>query len=46
MLQKDVVLRVRVNPAILGGVRVRIGDFVMDGTVDRQLEEIRRRLLA
>ena len=41
---KEVCLRVRVNPDILGGLLVQVDDFVLDGTVERQLEEMRREL--
>lgn len=44
-LRKDVVPHVRVNPNILGGVVVRFGDRVMDGSVKRQLATLRRRML-
>jgi F-type H+-transporting ATPase subunit delta len=35
-----------VNPAILGGVVVKVGDRVMDGSVRRRLGLLRGRLLA
>ena len=35
----------RVNPAILGGVVTRIGSMVYDGSIARQLEKIRSRLV-
>jgi F-type H+-transporting ATPase subunit delta len=34
-----------VNPAILGGVVVRVGDTVLDGSVRRRLGTLRARLL-
>jgi F-type H+-transporting ATPase subunit delta len=43
---KDVVPHVSVNPAILGGVVIRIGDTVMDGSVRRRLSTLRRKMLA
>ena len=46
LLGKDVHLRVQVNPVILGGLRIQVGDFVVDGTVDNHLAEMRARLLA
>jgi len=35
-----------VEPAILGGVIVRVGDRVYDGSVRRRLVRLRRQLLA
>jgi F-type H+-transporting ATPase subunit delta len=43
-LGKKVVPHLAVNPAILGGVIVRIGDTVMDGSVRRRLTSLRARL--
>jgi F-type H+-transporting ATPase subunit delta len=43
-LGKEVVPHVTVNPAILGGVVVRVGDTVMDGSVRRRLSLLRSRL--
>ena len=40
-LGKTVVPHVVVNPAILGGVVVRVGDTVMDGSVRRRLAVLR-----
>ncbi len=45
VLGKQVVPHVRVDPAILGGVIVRVGDSVMDGSVRRRLATLRRSLL-
>jgi F-type H+-transporting ATPase subunit delta len=44
-LGKTVVPHVVVNPAILGGVVVRVGDRVMDGSVRRRLATLRNRLV-
>ncbi|SRR5581483_1057425 len=44
-LGKTIVPHLNVNPAILGGVVVRIGDTVMDGSVRRRLETLRQRML-
>jgi F-type H+-transporting ATPase subunit delta len=46
LLGKRVVPHVRVNPAILGGIVVRVGDSVMDGSVRRRLATLRGRLVA
>ena len=45
-LGKPVVPQVRVNPNILGGIIVRVGDRVMDGSVRRRLGILRNRMLA
>lgn len=42
---KDVVPHVSVDPRILGGVVVRVGDTVMDGSVRRKLAALRRQML-
>jgi len=39
---KKIVLHTKVNPAIVGGVVVRIGDKLIDGSVVRQLGDLRR----
>ena len=44
-LGKEVVPHISVNPAILGGVIVRVGDRVMDGSVRRRLMTLRNRLI-
>ena len=42
-LGKDVSLRVLVDPEILGGIVVRVGDTVYDGSVVNQLSQVRAR---
>jgi F-type H+-transporting ATPase subunit delta len=44
-LGKEVVPHFSVNPALLGGVIVRVGDTVMDGSVRRRLATLRSRML-
>ena len=41
---RDVTLRVVVNPEVLGGVRVSLGDEVIEGTVAGRLNDARRKL--
>ena|ERR1051326_2654836 len=43
---KDVVPHVTVNPAILGGIVIRVGDTVLDGSVRRRLATLRSRMLS
>ena len=43
---KRVVPHYSLNPAILGGVIVKVGDTVMDGSVRRRLATLRSRMLA
>jgi len=45
-LGKDVVAHVRVDPNIIGGVVVKMGDTVMDGSVRRRLGILRKAMLA
>ena len=46
LVGKTVVPHLAVDPAIRGGVVVRIGDTVMDGSVRRKLARLRRRMSA
>ncbi|MFH1085913.1 MAG: F0F1 ATP synthase subunit delta [Chloroflexota bacterium] len=43
---QPVALRVELDPTILGGMWVRVGDIVMDGSLRGRLEELRRHLCA
>ena len=45
MLGRQAIPHVRVKPEILGGLVVRTGDTIYDGSVRRRLEGLRRRLL-
>jgi F-type H+-transporting ATPase subunit delta len=38
-------LQVDVDPSLQGGIVVRVGDELVDGSVVRRLSELRRRLL-
>jgi F-type H+-transporting ATPase subunit delta len=46
MLGKEVVPHFHVNSSILGGVIVRVGDTVLDGSVRRRLATLRTKMLA
>ena len=43
---KRVVPHITLNPAILGGVIVKVGDTVMDGSVRRRLATLKSRMIA
>lgn len=43
-LGKDSEINFRVDPAILGGLIVRVGDHVIDGSVNGQLQTLRQNL--
>lgn len=45
VLGKDVVPHMTVDPDIIGGVVVKVGDRVMDGSVRRRLANLRQRML-
>lgn len=45
-LGKTVVPQVRVDPQLLGGVVIRVGDRVYDGSLRRSLRALRRAMLA
>jgi F-type H+-transporting ATPase subunit delta len=45
MTGKKIVLETRVQPSILGGVVARVGDQVMDGSVERRLKSLQQLLL-
>ena len=41
----DVHLNVQLDPTLVGGIRVEIGDEVIDGSVENRLDDARRRLV-
>lgn len=42
---KDIELTASTDPSLMGGILVRIGDTVLDGTVKGQLDRLREQLL-
>ncbi len=46
VLGKEVIPHFREDPGILGGVIVRIGDRVMDGSLRRRLKVLRKQMLS
>jgi F-type H+-transporting ATPase subunit delta len=42
---RTVTLATKVDPAIIGGVVARIGSTIYDGSVTRQLEKLKERLV-
>jgi F-type H+-transporting ATPase subunit delta len=44
MYEKEVSMAVKVDPEVLGGVRVRIGDRIIDDTLRGRLEALKRHL--
>ena len=45
LLGKEAIPHVRVDPEILGGIVVRTGDTIYDGSVRRRMDGMRRQLL-
>lgn len=45
LLAKEAVPHVRVNPAVLGGVHLKTGDTVYDGTLRRRIKQLRNQLV-
>jgi len=42
---REVLPRYRVNPSIIGGVIVRVGDRILDGSIRHRLQMLRRSLM-
>ena len=41
MLRREVVLTAEINPDLLGGLLVRVGDTIYDGSLRTQLRQLR-----
>ena len=46
ILGKEAIPHVRVKPAILGGILLKAGDTVFDGTLRRRIKQLRRQLVS
>ncbi len=46
LLGKEAIPHVRVKPAVLGGVQLKAGDTVYDGTLSRRIKQLRRQLVS
>lgn len=42
----EIILHERVDPRVLGGVRVKLGDRIIDGTARARLDKLKRTLVA
>lgn len=42
---KSIILKETIDESILGGVYVRVGDDVIDGTIKNKLEEMKKLML-
>ena len=45
-LKQEIVLEPAVKPELLGGIRLQVGDWVADGTLQRRLKDMSRRVAA
>jgi F-type H+-transporting ATPase subunit delta len=43
---KQIVLQVSIDPSLVGGMILRMGDTILDGSIRTRLEQLRTRLLA
>ncbi|MCX7769868.1 MAG: ATP synthase F1 subunit delta [Proteobacteria bacterium] len=44
-LNKKVILTTEIEPSLIGGIWVKVGDLIFDGTVRRQLEILKENLI-
>jgi len=45
MYGKNIILKEKIDKSIIGGLYIRVGDDVIDGTIKTKFEEIRRRVI-
>ena len=45
MLNKEILPRFRIDPRLIGGVIIRVGDSFMDGSIRHRLHKLRRNML-
>jgi F-type H+-transporting ATPase subunit delta len=45
LFQQEIILDTKVEPAVVGGIKVQIGHTIIDGTIRRQLEEMRKSII-
>ena len=45
LVDRQIEMRTRVDPSIIGGVVARVGDYLIDGSVTGQLRRLRARLV-
>ena len=44
IINKPIVLKTKVDPSIIGGIIIRVGDRLIDGSLRRKLEALRKEL--
>ena len=42
---KQILAHVRIDPRVVGGLRIKVGDNVIDGTISRRLQQLRHALV-
>ena len=45
MTGKDIIVSVRQDPRIMGGIIIQIGDKRIDGSIARRLDELKKTLV-
>jgi F-type H+-transporting ATPase subunit delta len=42
---KQIEVKVEIDPALIGGIKIRVCGHLIDGTVKKQLDEIKKNML-